>query len=617
MSEAQEPNDGKRKSDVGEARAENGKSAKKNIKDEEDIFDIDKVLASITKNDVVSLRKLLSREDLSKLCGHKRDFLFEKAVELAGKNCVEYLLAIGMDVDTNIYRPVIVEDDDNDSLYDYSDEEAVAIVFDEILILFLAMEMNNRECASLLIEKGARMTNTTTQKETMKAICNVDKLLAIISKNDVVGLRNSLSRDDLSKLCGHNRDRLFEKVTEFAGTDCVVYLLSIGVDVNTSVYHRARIHLSSDDEDTPCSPNNNSNFEFYEVPILLLAVKFGNLECVEVLIQKGGQMAFAKSKHYNCPLNSLYFAARAGKLELVKILLKNGCPVDHLSTNGSEVHSMGYRFENREKNENIVTTPMFVATMNGHCSIMKVLAKAGADLHVSSVQLSNTTLFEIACEYGGLDAVKLLVKLGATPKVNPVRLEGNDDGELYSSEVFNFLSTIECDTDLTDESFLKAAIDCKRLDLVEEFIKRGGDVNKSPHLTAIVGIREVEDPFILPFVKYLLDNGADINAISNGWDKSTALMIAAYKKNSAVVSYLLDNGAALTLADYYGNTALLLAAQVGDILSLIALLDHGADVNVINKHGETFLMLAQSSGNVECVKLIEDYLQGLGKVFLK
>ena len=127
----------------------------------------------------------------------------------------------------------------------------------------------------------------------------------------------------------------------------------------------------------------------------------------------------------------------------------------------------------------------------------------------------------------------------------------------------------------------------------------------------------IDDPFLFPCMKLFLENRADINAISNYWGNKTALMSAAARKNSAAVSYLLDNGADLNLADCYGNTALAIVANVGDIACLAVLLDHGADVNVTNKNGKTPLMIAKSSRNVECVKLIEDYMQGLGKVFMK
>jgi ankyrin repeat protein len=266
-------------------------------------------------------------------------------------------------------------------------------------------------------------------------------------------------------------------------------------------------------------------------------------------------------------------------------------------------------------------TPMFIAAQKGYDKVMRVLAGAGANLNFKS----GATLFEIACESGKLESVKLLInELGVTPKVKPDRLNrrtANSNKLRYSSEVLNFLSSIECSTDLTDTVFLNAAIDQNRLDLVEVFIQRGGDINKSASITEIDTSKlSTNDSFIIPCIKLLLEKGGNINALSA--QTTSILMKAVLNKNLPIISYLLDKGGAdVAITDSQGSTALLLAARAGDVSSVIMLLDHGADVNVINKNGQTALMLAVWHANYyhnnECVKVLQDYMQSLGKVFLK
>ena len=59
----------------------------------------------------------------------------------------------------------------------------------------------------------------------------------------------------------------------------------------------------------------------------------------------------------------------------------------------------------------------------------------------------------------------------------------------------------------------------------------------------------------LPIVELLLENGADIDAISKGanW---TPLDVAVWKENTSITKLLLENGCKTNLRDFKGQTAL-------------------------------------------------------------
>jgi ankyrin repeat protein len=111
----------------------------------------------------------------------------------------------------------------------------------------------------------------------------------------------------------------------------------------------------------------------------------------------------------------------------------------------------------------------------------------------------------------------------------------------------------------------------------------------------------------LKIVKFLIDNGADVNA--KDWYGTTVLIPVAEWGNLEIVKYLIDNGADVNAKDRSGDTVLMLVAFWGDLEIVRLLIDKGADANAKDVVGETVLMLAAKGGNPEVVKFLVD--QGL------
>ena len=143
----------------------------------------------------------------------------------------------------------------------------------------------------------------------------------------------------------------------------------------------------------------------------------------------------------------------------------------------------------------------------------------------------------------------------------------------------------------------------------------------------------------LDILRYLVENGADINACSD--DHCTPLMIAIKMGHLNVATYLVERGAKVDIKDdrgctalhhamYYhhhdrlevcscliecgadvngcynkkspqnGRTPLMIASRYGQLDAMTFLIKHGANVNLQDKEGETALHYAVDGSDVSC-----------------
>ncbi len=85
-------------------------------------------------------------------------------------------------------------------------------------------------------------------------------------------------------------------------------------------------------------------------------------------------------------------------------------------------------------------------------------------------------------------------------------------------------------------------------------------------------------------VEWLLDNGANINAVSK--DRGyTAVMDAVWRKNYDITKYLIEQGADLSIISTDGQPILVLAVGNGNVKIVNLLLEHGADPDVKDSMG--------------------------------
>lgn len=106
---------------------------------------------------------------------------------------------------------------------------------------------------------------------------------------------------------------------------------------------------------------------------------------------------------------------------------------------------------------------------------------------------------------------------------------------------------------------------------------------------------------MLPAVQKAIVNWPEDGKGSNG---KSALMVAANRRHTEIVKYLISIGADVSLVNDTGHAAIHSAVQSCKPEIVEALLDAGANVNQPSTQGWTPLMDAVAAGNAETVKLL-------------
>ena len=98
----------------------------------------------------------------------------------------------------------------------------------------------------------------------------------------------------------------------------------------------------------------------------------------------------------------------------------------------------------------------------------------------------------------------------------------------------------------------------------------------------------------LPVVKYLVEQGADMGAITNDHDNSVLLVAVWYHDDVEVPQYFLDLGVDIEETNSRGHTALHCAAHCGHIKTLLLLMSYGANLYARDSRGRLPIDLAKT-----------------------
>lgn len=128
----------------------------------------------------------------------------------------------------------------------------------------------------------------------------------------------------------------------------------------------------------------------------------------------------------------------------------------------------------------------------------------------------------------------------------------------------------------------------RNLEIFEYLLEKGNvDINSVGYLgMTALSLSSIEEGDLEMF-KYLLKKGADVNVKND--DGSTALMIASLYGNLEMVKYLIENGADINAKDNDGSTALIYASKWANLEEVEYLVKNGTDINIKDIEGKTAL----------------------------
>ena len=362
-------------------------------------------------------------------------------------------------------------------------------------------------------------------------------------------------------------------------------------------------------------------------PALIDAVKQADTASVRALLQQQVDVNATEPDG----TTALHWAAHRDNREMVELLIRADAHVGATNDYG--------------------VTPLSLACTNGNGDIVERLLDAGAD---PETRTSGETALMTAARTGGLDAVNVLLARGADvsatdpgsaqtvlmaavaeahPAVAHVLLEHGADLQAKSQAGFTALAFAVRAGDLESVKLLLAAGASanEKLAVVRRAeIDGSADYMDTPDGTTVLVLAIANAHYELG--KYLLDQGADPNAVSEGrtalhavvqtmnWeglgspdaeltgsgrlgarDLLAALLAAGANvnatlakigrgRNSSVRGYTVEE------SETVGVTPFWIAARAGDVRTMRVLAAHGADPDLGTLQGTTPLMVAAGVG---------------------
>ena len=361
---------------------------------------------------------------------------------------------------------------------------------------------------------------------------------------------------------------------------------------------------------------------------LISACLTGHVETIKLLIEHGADVNMLTNNGHS----ALIMASANGIVEVVKVLLDHGALVN-MQNDSSEILKKFADGQDpmrvlRDLNRNI-SSPLEIACIYGHIEIVRLLLDRGARVNVHRNCLTSPLIQ--ASSTGHSEIAKLLLARGADINMANAIGEVPLQAALCSSVIFKKLMQVfGMEEDRALASIIKSGIE-GHIETVKLLLEHGAQVNieynncGSPlHMAIFVGSHT-------DAVKLLLDHGADVNiqdddglsplhiASFNGGTETRKQHCRAKKtdfdklfsditaSHIEMAGLLLDYGAGaqVNIQDKCGQSPLMMASSIGDAEMVKFLLDHGAEVNLKDKDGCSALAIASLAGNeLNCTEVV-------------
>ncbi|PYQ97811.1 MAG: hypothetical protein DMF97_13495, partial [Acidobacteria bacterium] len=322
------------------------------------------------------------------------------------------------------------------------------------------------------------------------------------------------------------------------------------------------------------------------------------------------QYNFTELVAYWGGMTALHLAARQGETEAVKALLEAGAPIDQKAIGDN-------------------STPLIVATINGHFDLAKFLVDQGANPDAAQHNGVTPLYAALNCQWAAkalypqprayeqqrvtyLDLMAALLDKGANPNVRLTKKVWYSQYDFDQSGVDEIGST----------PFWRAAYSAD-VEAMKLLVAHGADPNiptskgAGRPRTGDVGERQVQDISGLPPIPI---GGPGVPpllaAAGQGYGEGFAANHHRFAPGGmlAAVKYLVEElHADVNAREHEGNTALHNAAARGDNEMIEYLVAKGADPKIVNRAGQTTVDMA--NGPVQRISPFPDtikLLEGMG-----
>ncbi|KAJ3093545.1 Ankyrin repeat and SOCS box protein 3 [Physocladia obscura] len=315
---------------------------------------------------------------------------------------------------------------------------------------------------------------------------------------------------------------------------------------------------------------------------------------VEAIIENKIQMAkdllefgadFNEDSEYESHSQSItaspvYFAARFGSLEILKLLLD----------------------KNAKCNTDLVGSPAHVAAEFNQVNVLKFLMEYGIDIH-KLIPKTEFSLFQTAVVNNATDSVRFLLENGASSGADVNGISNDSRTPIYmavqqgSLDVIKVLAENGANIDFMAKdgtTVLGMAVKKKRPEVVKIILEYGADPNIFSENQPI--LHQTTDWAI---IQLLLEYGAFVDQVDKNGQTKLHMMIAQYVLYGVnELMCLLDHGASIDVKDKQGNYPLTISAtNKVEIEALQTLIQKGANINVQNQRKRTALQLALLQNN--------------------
>ena len=241
-----------------------------------------------------------------------------------------------------------------------------------------------------------------------------------------------------------------------------------------------------------------------------------------------------------------------------------------------------------------------LSAANGYTDILRCFIENGADINACGTY-HNCTPLMLAIENGHANAVNVLLQYGA----NVARTDDSGFTALHyaceyngSPEVLSFLISNGADVDARSSYNPVFSVPSENgyADMKAARVRTVNTSSDNGVTPLMIAARESH----LNVVTFLIKEGADVSLPD--YDGRTALHFAVGSSDNSceILSCLIENGADINKRRMDNQTPLMVAVEKGLVSVATFLIEHGADVDLQNENGNTALHYALYGSDVSC-----------------